>query len=329
SGEEQDSSHLHLQLADWNQLSDSAAADHAAQSSARPDSAAAHQPAAARPVAVWRRSREATDSASHHDGPGQGGRERRGRVLRRFARRHPLRRSPAGAPAGGRARRRTGVRRPLLRQERHSQDQARRIQAGLHADAQRSGLDSPLGEPMSADASAGGNPRRFYGKYRGLVIANIDPEHIGRVIVQVPAVLGAIPSSWAMPCVPAAGIQAGCFIVPPIGSQVWVEFEQGDPDYPIWTGGFWGLVAQVPILATAPPAIPPGQNIVLQTTGQNMIMVSDAPPTPVTGGIVLKSTTGAMLVVNDTGIYISNGKGAMITMIGPTVDVNVGALTVI
>ena len=63
-------------------------------------------------------------------------------------------------------------------------------------------------------------------------------------MVQVPDVLGVIPSSWAMPCVPAAGIQAGCFIVPPIGSQVWVEFEQGDPDYPIWTGGFWGLVAR-------------------------------------------------------------------------------------
>ncbi len=67
----------------------------------------------------------------------------------------------------------------------------------------------------------------------------------------------------------------------------------------------------------------------LQTTGQNMMMVSDAPPTPATGGIVLKSTTGAMIVVNDTGIYISNGKGAMITLIGPTVDINIGALTVI
>ena len=59
-----------------------------------------------------------------------------------------------------------------------------------------------------------------------------------------------------------------------------------------------------------------------------MIMVSDAPPTPVSGGIVLKSTTGAMIVVNDTGIYISNGMGAMITMVGPAVDVNTGALTV-
>jgi hypothetical protein len=179
------------------------------------------------------------------------------------------------------------------------------------------------------NASAGSNPKRFYGKYRGLVIQNIDPEQIGRVMVQVPDVLGVIPSSWAMPCVPAAGIQAGCFIVPPLGSQVWVEFEQGDPDYPIWTGGFWGLVAQVPVFATAPPAIPPGQNIVVQTTGQNMILLSDAPPTPATGGIILKSTTGAMIVVNDSGIYISNGKGAMITMVGPTVDVNVGALTVI
>jgi Type VI secretion system/phage-baseplate injector OB domain len=181
----------------------------------------------------------------------------------------------------------------------------------------------------SQELAPGENPIRFYGKYRGLVIENVDPEQIGRIMVQVPDVLGEIPSSWAMPCVPAAGIQSGCFIVPPIGSQVWIEFEQGDSDYPIWTGGFWGLVADVPVLATAPPAIPPGQNIVLQTTGQNMIMVSDAPPTPVTGGIVLKSTTGAMIVVNDTGIYLSNGQGATITLIGPAVAVNIDALTVL
>jgi Type VI secretion system/phage-baseplate injector OB domain len=177
--------------------------------------------------------------------------------------------------------------------------------------------------------TSGGSPKQYFGKYRGLVIENIDPEQIGRVMLQVPDVLGVLPSSWAMPCVPAAGIQSGCFIVPPIGSQVWVEFEQGDPDFPIWTGGFWGLVAEVPILATAPPAIPPGQNICLQTTGQNMLLISDAPPTPITGGIVLKSTTGAMIVVNDTGIYISNGKGATITLVGPAVDINIGGITVI
>jgi len=60
-----------------------------------------------------------------------------------------------------------------------------------------------------------------------------------------------------------------------------------------------------------------------------MVMVSDAPPSPATGGIVLKSTSGAMIVVNETGIYISNGQGATITLVGPTVDINLGALTVI
>ena len=49
----------------------------------------------------------------------------------------------------------------------------------------------------------------------------------------------------------------------------------------------------------------------------------------VTGGIILKSLTGASLVVNDAGIFIQNGKGASITMIGPAVDINLGALTII
>jgi hypothetical protein len=171
--------------------------------------------------------------------------------------------------------------------------------------------------------------QRFYGKFRGTVIDNIDPLQTGRIMAQVPDVFGEIPTSWCMPCVPAAGIQAGLFIVPPIGSQVWIEFEQGDRDYPIWSGGFWGTVAEVPIFATAPPAIPPGQNIVLQTSGENSIILSDSVPTPVTGGIVLKGASGAMIVVNETGIYISNGQGATITLIGPAVAINMTALTVV
>ena len=181
--------------------------------------------------------------------------------------------------------------------------------------------------PTSPEGAGG--KQRFYGKYRGLVIENIDPLQIGRILAQVPDVFGETPSSWAMPCVPAAGIQAGCFIVPPIGSQVWMEFEQGDSDYPIWTGGFWGLVASVPALATVPPAIPPGQNIVLQTSGQNTLILSDAPPSPATGGIILKGASGAIIVINETGIYISNGQGATITMIGPAVAINGTALTVV
>ena len=170
---------------------------------------------------------------------------------------------------------------------------------------------------------------RFFGKYRGMVLDNRDPMQIGRIMAQVPDVLGESPSGWALPCTPAAGIQAGVFIAPPIGSQVWIEFERGDPDYPIWTGGFWGDAADVPIVANAPGPIPPGQNIVLQTTGQNSVAVSDAPPTPSSGGIVLRAAGGATIVVNDAGVIISNGKGATITLVGPIVSVNSGALTVV
>jgi hypothetical protein len=170
--------------------------------------------------------------------------------------------------------------------------------------------------------------KKFYGKYRGTVVNNIDLEQIGRILAIVPAVSNIIPTSWAMPCVPFAGKQEGFFAVPQIGSGVWIEFEGGDPDKPIWVGGYWGIFSEVPTLALLPPPIPPGQNVVIQTTLQNMVAVSDAAPTPLTGGIVLKSTTGAMIVVNDTGIYIQNGKGASLTMIGPVVDINLGALTI-
>lgn len=170
---------------------------------------------------------------------------------------------------------------------------------------------------------------RYYGKYRGTVINNIDPEQRGRIMAMVPDVLGFTPSSWAMPCVPLAGKQEGTFMVPQVGAGVWIEFEQGDPDYPIWVGGFWGIAAEVPALALVPPPIPPGQNIVVQTTGQNTLLLSDSAPTPVSGGIVLKTLSGAMIVVNDSGIYINNGKGASLTLIGPAVTVNNGALTVL
>ena len=173
------------------------------------------------------------------------------------------------------------------------------------------------------------NGKKFYGKYRGTVVNNIDPEQRGRIQAIVPAVSNVIPTSWAMPCVPMAGKEQGFFMVPQLGAGVWMEFEGGDPDKPIWVGGFWGTAIEVPKLALLPPPIPPGQNIVLETTLQNTLLLSDAAPTPLTGGIILKSATGAMIVVNDSGIYIQNGKGASITMIGPTVTVNNGALVVI
>lgn len=167
-------------------------------------------------------------------------------------------------------------------------------------------------------------PQRFYGKYRGTVLNNVDPMRRGRLQLQVPDVLGVSPSSWAMPCLPATGRQMGWWTLPQVGAGVWAEFEQGDPDYPIWSGCWYGNAAEVPALAQA---VPPGVDaVVVSTTGQNSLSISDVPGP--TGGLLLKSSTGALIAVNDTGITISNGRGASIVLTGPTVNVNAGALSV-
>ena len=167
--------------------------------------------------------------------------------------------------------------------------------------------------------------QRYYGKYRGTVVNNVDPLQIGRIMAIVPDVSGVAPTSWAMPCLPSAGINTGVFTVPQVGAGVWIEFEQGDPDRPIWVGGYWGTPAERPVLSQmVPPAV---NGFTIQTTLKNGIVVSDVPGP--TGGIMIQTTTGAMISVSDVGIVISNGKGAVISMLGPTTDVNTGALTVV
>ncbi len=159
---------------------------------------------------------------------------------------------------------------------------------------------------------------QFFGKYRGTVANNIDPQQMGRVQVQVPAVLGAGSLSWAMPCAPYAGAGVGFFMIPPIGANVWVEFEGGNPDYPIWCGGFWGL-GEV-------PALPALAEMKVIKTDTATITLSDLPGI---GGITIETIMGAKIVINAMGIEINNGMGATIAMTGPQVSVNNGALDVI
>src|SRR5690242_1758528 len=85
---------------------------------------------------------------------------------------------------------------------------------------------------------------RYYGKYRGKVVDNKDVNGLGQILVSVPDVLGQV-ELWAMPSVPYAGPSVGFFFLPPVGANVWVEFEAGDPQFPVWSGCFWGQ-GQVP-----------------------------------------------------------------------------------
>ena len=166
---------------------------------------------------------------------------------------------------------------------------------------------------------------QFFRKYRGKVVNNADLQNRGRILVNVPDVLGS-GTGWALPSAPYAGLSAGIFAVPPIDANVWVEFEGGNPDRPIWTGCFWEA-GETPAIALAGPPIAAAARIVLQpSVSQQFIAISDAPGA--VGGITLMGRNGAMITINDTGIIITNGRGATITLTQTTVDINVGALTV-
>ncbi|HEX2049881.1 MAG TPA: phage baseplate assembly protein V [Actinomycetota bacterium] len=162
----------------------------------------------------------------------------------------------------------------------------------------------------------------FYGKYRGKVENNVDPMLLGRVQVSVPAVLGDGRMSWAMPCAPYGGAGVGLFAVPPVGANVWVEFEAGDSDYPIYSGCFWAI-GEVP----AQPALP---QVKVWKTDAITITVSDLPGA---GGVTMEVNPPAVatplkLSLTSAGIEITNG-GASVKLSPVSVSLNNGALEVI
>ncbi len=163
--------------------------------------------------------------------------------------------------------------------------------------------------------SNGGAP--FFGKYRGTVSDNRDPNSLSRIKAKVPDVLGDQETGWAMPCVPYAGDGVGLFLLPPTGASVWIEFEHGDPDYPIWSGCFWAQ-GQV-------PASPAAAEKKVLKTDTGTITLDD---TTGSSSITIETSDGKKVVMNSTGIEINAGQGT-IKINGTQVSVNDGALEVI
>jgi hypothetical protein len=152
---------------------------------------------------------------------------------------------------------------------------------------------------MSPNSNAGvvgqGETRRFYGKYRGVVVDNVDDEGLGRIIATAADVLGELPLNPALPALPVTSLESGVYAVPGIGASVWIEFEQGDSRFPIWSGGFWNNAAEVPAMAFLGPTT----KMVLQTSLGNILMLDDEE-----GGISLQIADGSSLRINATGITL-------------------------
>jgi len=178
----------------------------------------------------------------------------------------------------------------------------------------------------------------FFGKYRGKAESNLDPLLLGRLQVSVPAVLGADRKSWAMPCTPYAGPGVGFFALPPVGANVWVEFEGGDPDYPIWSGCFWGngevpvkpAVAEIKMFKTESIAIIMNNHL----DGGGLTIEVLPPVTPMPLKIVLDAQgielAGAPSILRLGSTEIVQHLGAASIALSPVkVSINNGALEVL
>lgn len=154
----------------------------------------------------------------------------------------------------------------------------------------------------------------FFGKYRGKVENNADPKQMGRLQVSAPVVLGD-SRVWAMPSVPYAGPKVGFFAIPPVGANIWVEFEGGDLNYPIWSGCFWGE-QEVPVV----PAL--AGKKVFKTASITLTLSDD----PNDGGLTLEIGAPAVptplkLAFNKQGIEI-NGNPAIIKLTNAGIEIS-------
>lgn len=170
---------------------------------------------------------------------------------------------------------------------------------------------------------------RYYGKYRGLVVDNDDPENRARVTLQVPSIMGnEAVTHWAEPCLPFGGLAGqGLFMVPEIGAQVWVEFEAGNINHPIWTGTTWQQSSDVPQeAADRSPNMrqlktPSGQILSFDDTdGEEEIRLYHPTEAELKidpeGMVQLTDAAGARLTMDaaDASIEISDSNGNTITM---------------
>jgi uncharacterized protein involved in type VI secretion and phage assembly len=196
---------------------------------------------------------------------------------------------------------------------------------------------------------------RFFGKYRALVVDNDDPERLGRLKVSVPSLLGdQVVTGWAVPCVPyGGGTDRGMLFVPEVGDGVWVEFEEGDLEFPIWVGTFWSKPGGEPETprpndqdgAEASETQTPPTRKIIKTFAGHTIQFEDA-----SGGVRILvadgqnenriafasdgltiTSKGDVVTLADDGITIEDSHGNTITMSqtsgalgGPGISVNGG-----
>jgi phage baseplate assembly protein gpV len=154
---------------------------------------------------------------------------------------------------------------------------------------------------------------RYYGKYRGHVVDNADPDDLGRVKASVPRVLGDLTTGWALPVFPYGGAsEQGFFAVPDIGAGVWIEFEGGDISYPIWSGT-WYTSGDIPESAK------PGKKVLKTKSGHKIVLDDDG------GSLEITDSNGNTVTMDSSTVKIAAGQATKLVIDAPQIQIVDGA----
>jgi uncharacterized protein involved in type VI secretion and phage assembly len=155
--------------------------------------------------------------------------------------------------------------------------------------------------------------QRFFGKYRGQVTDNNDPNNLGRIKAKVPRLLGDEESGWALPAFIYGGAsEQGLFALPDVGAGVWIEFEGGDLSYPVWTGT-WYTTGAIPESAA------PGKKVFKTKSGHKIVLDDDA------GTLEITDSNTNSITMDSSTIKIAAGNATTVVIDAPQIQLVDGA----
>ncbi len=153
----------------------------------------------------------------------------------------------------------------------------------------------------SLEVSIEGIKKKFYGVATGRVINVLDPLFLSRVQVQLPFIDSLDLSPWARVAVPMAGPLHGTYMIPNIGDEVLVAFEQGDVNAPYVIGSLWNAMSPPPLPSPVP------QIRMIKTLVGNQIIITEAPPSIT----IQVEVTGQTILISPAGIQILSGENVV------------------
>lgn len=154
---------------------------------------------------------------------------------------------------------------------------------------------------------------RYFGKYRGQVTDNNDPDSLGRIKATVPRVLGDEETGWALPAFIYGGAtEQGLFAMPDVGAGVWIEFEGGDLSYPIWSGT-WFTSGAIPESAQA------GKKVFKTSSGHKIVLDDDG------GSLEIIDSNGNSVTMDASTVKIAAGGAVKVVIDAPQIELVDGA----